>query len=777
MSYSYEGKEPYIFISYSRADQKKVFAIIDELQKEGYRIWYDVGIMTGDSWTESIARHIKDCALCIAFISDSFVRSNHCTAEIRYAIRNERTVIPIYLTSQTKLPTGLDFYLSSFQSIRLSDDSDIKTLVERMRYESVFSRTISSAHTKYERTPSVDSKPKSTTSTGRRFWSFATKVFSFQIGLLRNILVTISKFFSTSNKKNNMKNNQYIGVERECKVIFLGDGGAGKSSLIEKIINPKSELDNNLAPTNGIKISVLDTHFNGKAVRLRIMDFGGQEIMHSMHRCFLTAHTIYVVVCESRSDTDIDSTAARWIETVKSFAPDCPVILALNKADLNRNISVNETDLRKRNPSLKEVLKTSASLPFDHRFGASKLFASIQENISECINYVEANKDMLAIKWDLDCMSEDYIPAQRYQEICARHNVTNFEEQRYILDWLRNLGVAYFYESESQINSQMTTVRVLNPSWLTNGIYRLILRTSPTGFLTHKEIKRTLGRVFPGDVRSNKYNEEEVLFILYVMHLFEISHDTGDGIEIIPMKMDKTPPRSAGAFPRNTALHLRWESFYLPNNLVHKLVIRKITDLDKKCIWRTGALFHNKISKCDALIEMNEKALDMYVYGPNDAPRQYMEILRAEVQDILMEMNLEATEVICCWINGKEGKIPYNDVMKQYHDGKMEVYISNIQEYFSPSELLKTIYFDWEGKAQQYKEELDYTAGGNIKRRGLNNQNEEKSNGDNHNSGEAINNFLDAVIKIIKIIFMIVVSILVLMGVLNLTDIIKTIVS
>ena len=775
MSYSYEGKEPYIFISYSVADRTKVSPIIDELQKKGYRIWYDAEIMPGDSWTDSIARHIKDCALCIAFISDSFARSEHCTAEIYYALRNERTVIPIYLSSKTELPIGLKMYLSRFQSIRLNDYSDIRTLVERMGHEPVFSRTISVAYSKGEIASSVDI-PKSNSSVVRHFLSYATKVFSSLIGTLRNIF-TISKLLSDSNKKNNMKTTQYIGVERECKVIFLGDGGVGKSSLIEKIINPKSELDNTLAPTNGIKISVLDTHFNGKTVRLRIMDFGGQEIMHSMHRCFLTAHTIYVIVCESRSDTDIDSMAARWIETVKSFAPDCPVILALNKADLNRNISVNETDLRNRNPSLKEVLKTSASLPFDHRFGASKLFASILENLSECINYVDANKNMLAIKWDLDCMSEDYIPAQRYQEICASHNVTNPEEQRYILDWLRNLGVAYFYESESQLNSAMTTVRVLNPSWLTNGIYRLILRTPPTGFLTHKEIKRTLGKVFPGDVRSNRYNEEEVLFILHVMHLFEISHDTGDGIEIIPMKMDKTPSRSADTFPRNTALHLRWESFYLPNNLVHKLVIRKIADLDKSCIWRTGALFHNKISKCSALVEMNEKALDMYVCGPNDAPRQYMENFRAEVQDILMEMNLEATEIICCWINGKEGKIPYKDVMKQYHDGKPEVYISNIQEYSSPSELLKTIYFDWEGKAQQYKEELDYTGGGNIKRSGLNNQHENKSNGENHNSGEAINNFLDAVIKIIKIIFMIVVSILVLMGVLNLTDIIKTIVS
>ena len=38
---SYDGEEPYIFVSYSHADQKKVFEILSRVEREKFRFWYD----------------------------------------------------------------------------------------------------------------------------------------------------------------------------------------------------------------------------------------------------------------------------------------------------------------------------------------------------------------------------------------------------------------------------------------------------------------------------------------------------------------------------------------------------------------------------------------------------------------------------------------------------------------------------------------------------------------------------------------------------------------
>ena len=55
----YEGKAPYIFISYSHQDSEKVIKTIKPLQDHLYRLWYDEGIPAGSDWPRNIAVHMK----------------------------------------------------------------------------------------------------------------------------------------------------------------------------------------------------------------------------------------------------------------------------------------------------------------------------------------------------------------------------------------------------------------------------------------------------------------------------------------------------------------------------------------------------------------------------------------------------------------------------------------------------------------------------------------------------------------------------------------------
>ena len=45
---AYEGKEPYIFVSYAHANADVVTPILDQLHNAGYRFWFDEGIYSGD---------------------------------------------------------------------------------------------------------------------------------------------------------------------------------------------------------------------------------------------------------------------------------------------------------------------------------------------------------------------------------------------------------------------------------------------------------------------------------------------------------------------------------------------------------------------------------------------------------------------------------------------------------------------------------------------------------------------------------------------------------
>lgn len=79
---SYEGNEPYIFISYAHRDSEIMYPILATLSEKGYRIWYDEGIEPGAEWTDDIANHIAGSAVILAFISPRSMDSENCLSLI-----------------------------------------------------------------------------------------------------------------------------------------------------------------------------------------------------------------------------------------------------------------------------------------------------------------------------------------------------------------------------------------------------------------------------------------------------------------------------------------------------------------------------------------------------------------------------------------------------------------------------------------------------------------------------------------------------------------------
>ena len=112
----YEGSEKYIFVSYCHKDKQFVFPIIEQLARDGYRVWYDEGIDPGSEWPEIIAHHLNGCAACIAFISDNSLNSHNCRREINFALLKKKPFISVIL-EQVEMSLGMEMQLSATQSI------------------------------------------------------------------------------------------------------------------------------------------------------------------------------------------------------------------------------------------------------------------------------------------------------------------------------------------------------------------------------------------------------------------------------------------------------------------------------------------------------------------------------------------------------------------------------------------------------------------------------------------------------------------------------------
>lgn len=93
----YEGRRPYVFISYSHRDSDAVLRIISELNDRKLRLWYDEGIPAGSDWPKNIELHMRGCAAVLFFLSNTALASPNCYSEIRTAVALKKPILLIPL--------------------------------------------------------------------------------------------------------------------------------------------------------------------------------------------------------------------------------------------------------------------------------------------------------------------------------------------------------------------------------------------------------------------------------------------------------------------------------------------------------------------------------------------------------------------------------------------------------------------------------------------------------------------------------------------------------
>ena len=89
----YEGKRPYLFVSYSHRQSDTVIDTIRVLHERRCRVWYDEGIPAGSDWPKNIALHMQQCAAVLFFLSKSALASPNCFSEIKTALRLNKPVL------------------------------------------------------------------------------------------------------------------------------------------------------------------------------------------------------------------------------------------------------------------------------------------------------------------------------------------------------------------------------------------------------------------------------------------------------------------------------------------------------------------------------------------------------------------------------------------------------------------------------------------------------------------------------------------------------------
>lgn len=119
----YEGKDPYIHVSFHQKDQARVLQILEKLDMRGFRFWMNDGIAPGMETDEIIAQHIEGCDFFIAFLSGSYLGFLDTVDELNYSRDVNKDYLLVYL-EDVSLPAGLDMRFMRAQNIKAFSMSD-----------------------------------------------------------------------------------------------------------------------------------------------------------------------------------------------------------------------------------------------------------------------------------------------------------------------------------------------------------------------------------------------------------------------------------------------------------------------------------------------------------------------------------------------------------------------------------------------------------------------------------------------------------------------------
>ncbi|MCE9611671.1 MAG: TIR domain-containing protein [Chthoniobacter sp.] len=457
----------------------------------------------------------------------------------------------------------------------------------------------------------------------------------------------------------------------EFKLILVGRGGVGKTSLVHRLTAGNYKT---FKRTPGIKITRWPLKIEGDHVQAHVWDFGGQEIMHGTHRFFMTERALYLVLISPRENTE-DHDAEYWLSLVRSFAgDDAPVIVLLHKWD-DAHFELNKELLRDKYGRGLVFLETDS----ETGHGIKELETRIRE-LAGAMPGLKAKwpSDWRRVKEELPAAKKNWLAFEDFCAFCAERGVEKREDQEALAESLHALGLMLAYRKEESLRG----FGVLNPQWVTKGIYDLLNST---------ELKAQNGKLTCGDfaklLPARNYPAALHPYLLALMRKFRLCFPLDDAgrAYLIPELLTKEEPKLDAEFPPEKCLGFiyRYESV-LPEGLLPRFIVETYVHREPKHAWRTGVVLER--ANCRALVrgDVLGRTVTIRVTGAGTGQRELLGIIREHFERIHRSFEkLPVTELVP--VPGHPGVlVPYEELLdyESAGDDEYKVVVNTGERHF-----------------------------------------------------------------------------------------------
>lgn len=470
----------------------------------------------------------------------------------------------------------------------------------------------------------------------------------------------------------------------QARLILLGNGGAGKTSLVRLL--HKDPLDVSEKPTPRVSVRPLeidkDEHSDEK-ITLNIWDFGGQVIMHSTHSFFISQESSYLVMCNQRAneqpDKWLDMIVARRISVGEANRKPQKVMVVYSHCDdkSEKNIHPWRRDkalIRKytydldllffnvdMNPSLGKNTQSCCEINRkDKHF--KKLKSQIYHRarkeadkevflVNDIKNYVDARENK----------GQPYITYKELKSFIKENQDDNTSHDQLTIANLLKIANNYGYifperpiiDKDKELRDDFVFVN--QSHWLTYGVYQLVNSADAlqnSGILSNEAFKSTLSTVYVNkngeieeepnndDYETLKYDDAGIAVLKRILSNYRwgfIYHQR-HGDMLLPLATSLDEPDDLSLLIKQFSEkdhHVQLVLDNKPKDFFFRLATYMEPHLStEKHLWRTGVILHfyNQDDTL-AILQMPNSTLEIRIMGADQD--NFLQLLLINISETL----------------------------------------------------------------------------------------------------------------------------------------------
>lgn len=475
--------------------------------------------------------------------------------------------------------------------------------------------------------------------------------------------------------------SQKTQLLNEAKVILVGEPSVGKTSLVQRLCG--DEFDDHQTQTKGINILEWNIKIKeDEEIKLNIWDFGGQEIYHATHQFFLTQRSLYILVFDTR-DNEEQNRLEYWLKIIESYGGQSPIIIVGNKID-QRDMYINQTNLRKKyKRNIKAIISTSCK----DNLGIEEL----RKKIFQTVDQMPHVRDLIPLEWwtvkkQLESKKAtqqwDYISYSEYQDLCKQQNITEDLSQRMLIRFLHDLGVVLNFQGDEKLED----TAILNPLWVTNGVYKIFNDYSLMSRYKGILYPRMLDRILEDPIKYPKSKHQFILDMMLKFELCFMQEDGGDREYLIPGLLPKDEPYT-GEWDNTLAFQYHYN--VLPDSIISRFIVKMKTKIHRQTYWRSGVVLAEGNNQALVKADKEEKKIFILIQGQESTRKDLRTIIRNTLISIHQTiLGIEAEEKLVLPNSDPEKLVDYNYLRELQRRGEKSFIVYGIEERINVQEIL-----------------------------------------------------------------------------------------